>query len=557
MMPRASPIIRCTMQGRLAAAFRSGCRSAAVSSSSSVTTSSNRHQICRLFSSTQKTLLPTRRTNAHFYPLNKSLISLQNQGRGSLLGHSFGSCSSVQNSFIILPPSCTISNSTTTLRRGFASGGKKSDFVVNNFDNTLKSLRELHNYVKTHLSLDIWALNIILVAFVFGPTVWTAMKEAQHDDDDYAFSIPVDDPVEHSVRILMESTGSNEQRQHEKSTPNNKSRQSGNNEQTTIISPEEDAKRILNDLLGSDNVKTTASRVASNVIQSPPFQNAVKALVRNVWNDLINDPETSTQLTSLVQSVLQNERIYAAVKELLMQLLNDEEVYDELTKLVVQLGEERDVLSATQKLLTVSAHATLNDPDVLDHSMEFATEVVGDDVVQRTGGEALRNTVGYAVQPTGGAMLAGLGTIVLAGVLHFYFSRGSDGGSMSNGSGNSISDRASPLQTQPSTSSLDTSSSRILWTPLFQKLTSIPGNVYELIRNAAAKALSLNGATTTFCSSGWGFTGSFSSKMGNSVMAIYNSIVSNTLHWLSIGASSWRHIVLVWRNRSSMSTDAS
>ncbi|KAK1744855.1 hypothetical protein QTG54_004146 [Skeletonema marinoi] len=388
--------------------------------------------------------------------------------------------------------------------QGFASGGKKSDFVVSNFDNTLKSLRELHNYVKTHLSLDIWALNIILVAFVFGPTVWTAMKEAQHDDDDYAFSIPVDDPVEHSVRILMESTGSNEQRQHEKSTPNNKSRQSGNNEQTTIISPEEDAKRILNDLLGSDNVKTTASRVASNVIQSPPFQNA---------------------------SVLQNERIYAAVKELLMQLLNDEEVYDELTKLVVQLGEERDVLSATQKLLTVSAHATLNDPDVLDHSMEFATEVVGDDVVQRTGGEALRNTVGYAVQPTGGAMLAGLGTIVLAGVLHFYFSRGSDGGSMSNGSGNSISDRASPLQTQPSTSSLDTSSSRILWTPLFQKLTSIPGNVYELIRNAAAKALSLNGAITTFCSSGWGFTRSFSSKMGNSVMAIYNSIVSNTLHW--------------------------
>lgn len=35
--------------------------------------------------------------------------------------------------------------------------------------------------------------------------------------------------------------------------------------------------------------------------------------------------------------------------------------------------------------------------------MEFATEVVGDDVVQRTGGEALRNTVGYAVQPSGGA----------------------------------------------------------------------------------------------------------------------------------------------------------
>eukprot|EP00986_Skeletonema_menzelii_P009095 scaffold4054_cov142-Skeletonema_menzelii.AAC.18 len=518
MMPRASPIIRCTMQGRLAAAFGSSySRSGAVSCNSSIT---------RLFTSTRRALVQTGRSNSHFYPLNKNLISLQIQNSGISSG--------IHSSFILFPPSCTISNSSTkTFKRGFASGGKKSDFVVSKFDNTLKSLRELHNYVKTHLSLDIWALNIILVAFVFGPTVWTAMREAPHDDDDYAFSIPVDDPVEHSVRILMESTGSNEQRLHEKSEPNIKSRKSGsNNDKTTIISPEEDAKRILNDLLGSDNVKSTASRVASNVIQSPPFQNAVKALVKNVWNDLINDPETSTQLTSLVQSVLQNERIYAAVKELLMQLLNDEEVYDELTKLVVQLGEERDVLNATQKLLTVSAHATLNDPDVLDHSMEFATEVVGDDVVQRTGGEALRNTVGYAVQPSGGAMLAGLGTMVIAGVLHFYFSRGSYSGSSSTGN-SSASDRTDTLLSQPSSSSLDrsTSASSISWTPLLQKFSSI--------------LLSLNGAITTLCTSGWDCVVSY--KMGNTAISMYN-----TLHWL---ARSWRHIVFVWRDRSSMTSD--
>lgn len=57
------------------------------------------------------------------------------------------------------------------------------------------------------------------------------------------------------------------------------------------------------------------------------------------------------------------------------------------------------MLNATQSLLTESAHNTLNDPDILDHSMEFATDVVGDDVVQRTAGEALRNTLSYAVQP--------------------------------------------------------------------------------------------------------------------------------------------------------------
>ena len=45
----------------------------------------------------------------------------------------------------------------------------------------------------------------------------------------------------------------------------------------------------------------------------------------------------------------------------------------------------------------------MNDPNVLDHSMEFATEVMGDDVVQRTGGDALWKTVGYAFQPSGNA----------------------------------------------------------------------------------------------------------------------------------------------------------
>lgn len=57
------------------------------------------------------------------------------------------------------------------------------------------------------------------------------------------------------------------------------------------------------------------------------------------------------------------------------------------------------VQTATKDLLVESAHNALNDPDILDHSMEFATEVVGDDVVQRTAGEALYNTLSYAVRP--------------------------------------------------------------------------------------------------------------------------------------------------------------
>ena len=282
------------------------------------------------------------------------------------------------------------------------------------FDHTVKSLQGIHQYVKNNLSLDLWTINLLLLGFVAGPSIYNAMKNSPHTEDDYMFSVPVDDPVEHSVRILMElndksdSSLADEEKLLLKSTFNN---------------PEDDAKRILNDLLASEHLRTTASRIASGVIQSPPFQNACKALVNSIWNDLVNDPETNKQLVALVQSVLQNERVYDAVKEMMLKLVNDEEVYKELTKLVVQLGEEKDVLDATQRLLTESTHKTLNDPSVLDHSMEFATEVVGDDVVQRSGGEALRNTLGYAVQPSTGAVLASLTTMIVAGLIHFYFFR--------------------------------------------------------------------------------------------------------------------------------------
>lgn len=286
----------------------------------------------------------------------------------------------------------------TFIKRDLTSSSEKENKPTEkntSFDNTLKTLRELHIYVKTHLSLDIWTINIMLLSVIIGPAVWRSMKNSNHTDDEH-YSIPVDDPVEHSVKILLDvySTGKSD---------SGDTLESSSSKALTIVSPEEDVKRILTEFIASENIRSTASRIASGIIQSPPFQNACKKLVREIWDDLINDPETTSQLTTLVYTVLQNEKMYKAVKDLLLQLVNDEEVYRELTELVVKLGEEKQVLDATQQLLTESAHRTLNDPNVMDHSMEFATEVVGDDVVQRTGGDALWNTVGYAVQPSGSA----------------------------------------------------------------------------------------------------------------------------------------------------------
>ena len=52
-------------------------------------------------------------------------------------------------------------------------------------DNTLASLKDLHNVVQTHMSLDVWSLATGLFAFIAGPTVWWYMKNSSRSEDEY------------------------------------------------------------------------------------------------------------------------------------------------------------------------------------------------------------------------------------------------------------------------------------------------------------------------------------------------------------------------------------
>ena len=158
--------------------------------------------------------------------------------------------------------------------------------------------------------------------------------------------------------------------------------------------------RIVADLLKSPQVGEAATQLVVLVIQSQQFKRACQALLKELWNDLVNDEETLKQVIHLLQNAIQDPKIKDAAVELVMEVFGDDQVLDELVVLVQRLGVEKQVQDATQALLVESAHNALNDPEILDHSMEFATDVVGDDVVQQTAGEALYNTLTYAVRPT-------------------------------------------------------------------------------------------------------------------------------------------------------------
>lgn len=157
---------------------------------------------------------------------------------------------------------------------------------------------------------------------------------------------------------------------------------------------------VVADVLNSEALQNAIASLITRVVSSQQFQSACQNLIKNLWKDLVNDPETVAQIIALLNTAIQDEKIKKSFKELVLGVLQDEEVYNELTGLVVRLGDEKEVLNATKELLTESAHQALNDPEILDHSMEFATDIVGDNVIQRTSGEALRNTVTYAVRPS-------------------------------------------------------------------------------------------------------------------------------------------------------------
>ena len=90
-------------------------------------------------------------------------------------------------------------------------------------------------------------------------------------------------------------------------------------------------------------VQDALIQLSARVVQSPEVLQAAKILVKNLFTDLINDPDTLTQVVELLNNAIQDETTRKAVADLVVQLTADEEVYQAVTKMIVALGEEEVV----------------------------------------------------------------------------------------------------------------------------------------------------------------------------------------------------------------------
>jgi len=267
--------------------------------------------------------------------------------------------------------------------------------------------------------LSVYGIVFLIVMIAVAPSV---IRRLQSSEGDNSNMYDIEDPVMDLAKMIREEilekviSNENEENEEESDSSDENGSSSSSSSSKSNTSGRLGLDRIVADLLNSPQIQEAATNLVTKVIQSSQFKMACSILLKELLKDLLDDPDTLKQVVHLLQNAIADERIKEAAIQLATDIFGDDRVLDELVTLVQRLGMEQQVQNATQALLVESAHNALNDPEILDHSMEFATDVVGDDVVQQTAGEALYNTMSYAFRPALSVFLAltGVGLIFVS-----------------------------------------------------------------------------------------------------------------------------------------------
>lgn len=248
--------------------------------------------------------------------------------------------------------------------------------------------------------LSVYGIVLFIAAIAFGPSLIRRMRSSEGDGTQFDPEDPVMDLARMIRTEYLESIKRNMALDDENGDNDENKEDTEENREKTRGRTALGLDRIVSDLLKSPQIQQAATNLVTSIIQSAQFKTACQLLLKELLKDLLDDPDTLKQVIHLLQNAIKDEKIKEAAVQLATDIFGDDRVLDELVILVQRLGMEQQVKYATQALLVESAHNALNDPEILDHSMEFATDVVGDDVVQQTAGEALYNTMSYAFRPT-------------------------------------------------------------------------------------------------------------------------------------------------------------
>lgn len=207
-------------------------------------------------------------------------------------------------------------SSTSTTNNSEKQSGRVAAIV----DSVGPTLRRVANEWDTNDLLSVYGILTLITIIVVAPMVVRHMRrsETKYDED-----LDPEDPVADLAKIVRDEY-------------------SGKSPEEITHSPLA-LDSILSDLLKSKQFQQAVSSLVTQVVQSPEFKRACQVLLKELWNDLITDPETTKQVIHLLYNAIQDEQIKEAAIQLVIEVVNDKEVLDELVLLLQRIGNEEKV----------------------------------------------------------------------------------------------------------------------------------------------------------------------------------------------------------------------
>jgi len=199
--------------------------------------------------------------------------------------------------------------------------------------------QQIQNALQWRLSdlMGVWGAGLLFFGIIISPYV---IKEMKNSSEDYEMDGFSDDDMMALTQQVLESLKESEGLTSNKNEDNESS--------NVVIDTSSD---IISRVLQTDMVQDALIQLSVKIIQSPEVLQAAKILVKNLFQDLVNDPETLVQIVELLNKAILDETVKKAVVELILQLTADEEVNCAVTKMVVALGEEEEVRSKAMTLV--------------------------------------------------------------------------------------------------------------------------------------------------------------------------------------------------------------
>lgn len=93
--------------------------------------------------------------------------------------------------------------------------------------------------------------------------------------------------------------------------------------------------------------------------------------------------------------------------------MSDPEILKMVTDLLSKVASHPSVSTATKDLMMESTSTVLQDEEIVARSKEFVADVMGDDMLQREGGDALFKSVAHALKP-GVIRVAGVAIVAIS-----------------------------------------------------------------------------------------------------------------------------------------------